>query len=76
MPLCPTQVAQRGHPNILAVLEPVARMLFRIIQLSCSLEVMQAFGEFPSRHTSRSEGPMGNAQRCLVVMTFGLRKEL
>src|SRR5262249_34499574 len=51
-------------------------MLFRIIQRSRSLEMMQCFSEFPSRQTRGPHGPMGNAQRCRVVMVFGLPKEL
>src|SRR5262245_38484289 len=51
-------------------------MLFRIIQRSRSLEMMQCFSEFPSCQTRGSHGPMGNAQCCRVVMAFSLRKEL
>src|SRR5262245_30688910 len=51
-------------------------MLFRIIQRSRSLEMMQCFSECTSRQTRGSHGPMGNAQRCRVVMAFSLRKEL
>src|SRR5947208_1348887 len=76
MPLSPAHVAQRGHPNILPVLEPVVRMLLRIIQRSCSLEVLQSFGEFTGRHTRCAHDPMGNAQRGRVVIPFGLFEEL
>src|SRR4051794_26173195 len=76
MPLSPTHVAQRGHPNILPILEPVVRMLLCIIQRSCSLEVLQSFGEFPGRHIRCPHDPMGNAQRGRVVIPFGLFKEL
>ena len=51
-------------------------MLFHIIQRSRLLKMMQCFSEFPSRQTRGPRDPMGNAQRCRVVMAFSLRKEL
>src|SRR5262247_984564 len=76
MPLCPAQVTQCRRPDILAVLVAVARMMCRIIQRSCPLEVMESGSEFPFRYARGAEHPMGNTQRRRVFMSFGRGKEL
>src|SRR5262245_24095055 len=75
MPQCPAQVAKCGNANVLPILVPVASMTLRIIQCSCSLEVMQPGSEVPRRQTSGAKGAMGNAQRRSIFMSFRRSKE-
>src|SRR6516225_1473835 len=76
MPLCPTQVAQCDHSDVLPILEPIVAMMLQIIQRSCSLEMMQSIGEFPLPHVSGAKEPMGNTQGPRIIMSFGLGVEL
>src|SRR5215510_3613038 len=76
MPLCPAQVTQCCRPDVLTVLVPVARMMCRIIERLCPLEVMKSGSEFPFRYARGAEHPMGNTQRRRVFMSFGRGKEL
>ena len=75
-PECPTQVAQCGCANILAILVLQLGVTLRVIQSSGLFQMRQRGGELPFGQMSGAHDAMCNTHGRGIAEAFGLCKEL